>query len=261
MTRGSAVWLVCVMVFAFAAAAPVFAQERVDVVYLKNGSVVRGTIVEQVPNESIKIETADGSVFVFKMSEVEKIVREPASSSRGTGRAVPPMAASYVVVNPLGIVEFGPMVDLELRLSPKLYALAHVRFQGLGLLAHLISSDVIAYWSTAVGTGVRYFFTTPATPNAPYLGAAVEVGYNPYSGDKGYVSAYHGSSVYVTIAANGGYRWRFDNFIVNVGGYLGVAPTVYSQYSYDTAPSVMYDGTLDTTFVAMAEVSVGWALK
>ena len=28
-----------------------------DVVYLKNGNVIRGIILEQVPNESLKIET------------------------------------------------------------------------------------------------------------------------------------------------------------------------------------------------------------
>jgi hypothetical protein len=146
-------------------------------------------------------------------------------------------------------------------MTPNLYALAHVRFQGLGLLAHLLSYDAIAYWSTAVGGGARYFFTNPNTRNSPYVGAAAEVGYNPYSGDIGTSYAYHGSSVYLTVAANAGYRWRFDNFIVNVGGYLGAAPTLYSQYSYDNAPSTMLDGNLDTTFVAMVELSIGWALK
>jgi predicted small secreted protein len=55
----------------------VFAQTNFqDVVYLKNGSVVRGTIIEQVPNESLKIETADGSFFVYTISEVKKITKE-----------------------------------------------------------------------------------------------------------------------------------------------------------------------------------------
>lgn len=47
-----------------------------DVVYLKNGSVIRGVIIEQVPNQSIKIETADKSVFVYQMNEIEKITKE-----------------------------------------------------------------------------------------------------------------------------------------------------------------------------------------
>ena len=61
-----------------------------DVVYLKNGSIIRGVIIEQVPSESIKIETADKSVFVFQMDEIERFTKEPmqgrspmASQSRG----------------------------------------------------------------------------------------------------------------------------------------------------------------------------------
>lgn len=47
-----------------------------DVVYLKNGSMVKGIIIEQIPNVSLKIETNDGSVFVYKMEEVEKMAKE-----------------------------------------------------------------------------------------------------------------------------------------------------------------------------------------
>ncbi len=52
------------------------AQTLQEVVYLKNGSIIRGIIIEQVPNESLKIETADGSLFVFRMDEVSKITKE-----------------------------------------------------------------------------------------------------------------------------------------------------------------------------------------
>lgn len=52
--------------------------EMEDVVYLKNGSIIRGMILEQVPGESLKIQTRDGSVFVFQMDEVARIVKEEA---------------------------------------------------------------------------------------------------------------------------------------------------------------------------------------
>ncbi len=47
-----------------------------DVVYLKNGSIIHGMIIEQVPGVSIKIKTADRNVFVFKIEEVEKMTKE-----------------------------------------------------------------------------------------------------------------------------------------------------------------------------------------
>lgn len=52
------------------------AQNYVEVVYLKNGSVIRGSIIEQVPNESLKIKMSDGSIFICSMTDVEKIAKE-----------------------------------------------------------------------------------------------------------------------------------------------------------------------------------------
>ena len=51
-------------------------NNMIDVVYLKNGSVLRGIIIEQVPNELIKLQTTDGSIFVYQTNEIEKIVKE-----------------------------------------------------------------------------------------------------------------------------------------------------------------------------------------
>ena len=51
----------------------VFCQEYIDVIYLKNGSVIKGVIIEQIPNKSLKIETADGSIFVYKIEQISKI--------------------------------------------------------------------------------------------------------------------------------------------------------------------------------------------
>lgn len=66
----------CVLAILFFAAVSVQAQNLQEVVYLKNGSIVRGVIIEQIPDTSIKIRTADGSVFAYKMEEVEKITKE-----------------------------------------------------------------------------------------------------------------------------------------------------------------------------------------
>lgn len=52
-----------------------------DVVYLKNGSIIKGIIVEQVPGQAIKLQTADGSLFVFESSEITKMTREAATSN------------------------------------------------------------------------------------------------------------------------------------------------------------------------------------
>lgn len=70
-----------------------FAQDIQEVVYLKNGSIIRGLIIEQIPNESLKIQTRDGNVFAYKMSEVQKITKETIYyGKKDEGRIVSPDA-------------------------------------------------------------------------------------------------------------------------------------------------------------------------
>lgn len=71
------------MFFMVFAAISASAQTMQEVVYLKNGSVVRGIIIEQIPNVSLKIRTADGSIFAYEMADVDKITKEPSLSSLG----------------------------------------------------------------------------------------------------------------------------------------------------------------------------------
>src|SRR5690625_2200214 len=72
------------LIIVMLSASTVFAQSQYeDVVYLKNGSIIRGVITEQIPNESIKIEISNGSIFVYRMDEIERIVREPVQVRSG----------------------------------------------------------------------------------------------------------------------------------------------------------------------------------
>ena len=67
---------------AFVATAPVFAHQMEDVVHSKNGEIVRGTIIEQILGESLKIQTQDDSVFVCALDEIAKIIKEPATETK-----------------------------------------------------------------------------------------------------------------------------------------------------------------------------------
>ena len=50
--------------------------EYVDVVYLKNGEIRRGIIIEEIPFKQIKIKTKDGNVFVYGYDEIERKTKE-----------------------------------------------------------------------------------------------------------------------------------------------------------------------------------------
>lgn len=53
----------------------IVAQETLDVVYLKNGSIIKGEIVKQ-ENSDIIIKTIDGYLYSFKSIEIEQILKE-----------------------------------------------------------------------------------------------------------------------------------------------------------------------------------------
>lgn len=63
--------LLCFIIFSTG-----FSNTSEDVVYLKNGSIIRGSIIEQIPNKSIKVQTNDGSIFVYDTVSIEKILKE-----------------------------------------------------------------------------------------------------------------------------------------------------------------------------------------
>ena len=48
----------------------------VDEVYLKDGSIINGMIIEQIPNVSLKIQSRDGGVLEYKMEDVSKIKKK-----------------------------------------------------------------------------------------------------------------------------------------------------------------------------------------
>ncbi|UCG26992.1 MAG: hypothetical protein JSV24_08425 [Bacteroidales bacterium] len=47
-----------------------------DVIYLRNGSVIRGTILEEKPGDYVRIESNCRNIWVFKSDEISRIARE-----------------------------------------------------------------------------------------------------------------------------------------------------------------------------------------
>lgn len=116
-----------------------------DVVYLKNGSIIRGIIIEQVPNKSIKIETADKSVFVFQMDEIEKLTKEQIQGKRSGSLNNSGLQSGYK-----GIVELG-------------YQIGTGDYGMDRLKLNIINGcQINPYFSLGVGTGLRYYFDADA---------------------------------------------------------------------------------------------------
>jgi hypothetical protein len=118
-----------------------------DVVYLKNGSIIRGTIIEQVPNQSIKIETVDRNVFFFKMDEIEKFTREP-HQGRSTAQSPRENISSRLETGYVKIAEFGYQVGVG--------DLKGNRFKFDFINAYQFNP----HFSAGLGTGLRYYYET-----------------------------------------------------------------------------------------------------
>ena len=53
-------------------------QNMIDVIHLKNGDILKGLIIENVPNDYVKIELSAGSVFTVKYTDIAKFTKEKA---------------------------------------------------------------------------------------------------------------------------------------------------------------------------------------
>lgn len=58
-----------------------------DVIYLKNGAVLRGTITQNIPGKFIRIESQNQEATLVRWDEVDKVASEPRKSSSGSSRS------------------------------------------------------------------------------------------------------------------------------------------------------------------------------
>ena len=74
------VFPLCIILILFLGISSSFAQEYEDVIYLKNGEVRRGLIIEEIHAESVKLKSAYGEIFIIKMSEISRMTKEEKKS-------------------------------------------------------------------------------------------------------------------------------------------------------------------------------------
>ena len=65
--------LTLLMVFSAIAA---FGQDKIDVVYLKDGRVIKGSIIKPLDANGVQIMTTESDVYTFSAAEVSRVTRE-----------------------------------------------------------------------------------------------------------------------------------------------------------------------------------------
>jgi hypothetical protein len=136
---------ILIFLFAFYATHSFSQNNYQDVVYLKNGGVIHGVIIEQVPNKSVKIQTTDKNVFVYQFDEIEKLTREPFKSNSGFYGTNSGLVSGYRGISEIGY-QFG------------------VGTYGLDRLKLNIVNgyQFNPYLAIGFGTGLRYYFENRA---------------------------------------------------------------------------------------------------
>ena len=229
--------LIMVMIFGFIGFT--HAQGRLqEVVYLKNGSIIRGTIIDQVPNRTLKIETADGSVFVYPMREVQKITKEPyrrgprsPRSNYGVERTSRcRYMNSYTPRGYRGFIELGYAFGVGSDNKNNRLEISTTHGYQFNPYIFVGGGAGIHYYNDAKETLMPVFGEFRANfsdgPITPYVG--VKLGYSAYLGSDEHIEggAFFSPSVGVRFGVGG------DMFL-NFGFGYSLQQLGYEGYSYD----------------------------
>jgi hypothetical protein len=166
-------------------------------------------------------------------------------------------------INLLGLLQFGPMFQLEARLGNGLYFFPHFRYGYLGALTHLDwgsfeDGTELSPLNLGVGVGLRYFIPVGETGNALYLGGLAEFAIGSAKNDLDEADPLKEEYQGINLFSNFGYRWRYSSgLFLNVGLYAGFAINYKDEERYiDTGE--LYDEYSGLYFGGGLEVSFGW---
>ena len=128
--------------------------QMVDVIHLTDGSIVVGKIIENIPDESIKIETKekswtkDQSISIIKMSDVDKIKKfqfgEPISPGFAAGLGCGTIYLNFTLLPVIPISGVGQIYNGQ--------PLKGLAFFGIGILGSYLEYLIINQDDEELGT-------------------------------------------------------------------------------------------------------------
>ena len=182
----------------------------------------------------------------------------------GGGNSIRGLPKTTASINVLGLLQFGPILQTEIRLGQSpIYLSPHFRYQYLGLATHLFFAQndftFVAPDNYGAGVSLRVLFDNDNSSNVGYFGFGLE--YNqgtskrlPNDPDFEETEFFQG----LAYIANGGYRWRNQSGrFISVGINVGVNTTISDKLYFTKTPDQVteFDNTL---FIAMLDFSFGW---
>jgi len=216
----------------------------------------------------------------LKKSEIQNLgqVTEKFNEEKGKQNVVPGMEYNTekissstksnrfgIYVNPLGLVQFGPMAGAEIIIHSHLVLDGHVRFSSLGALMYVTTKndeDGKPYKISGLGVGLSIKYLAGPRNGGFYIGMLFEEGSQEqyYAEDKDWVWQSH--TQYFVAAPNLGYKFAFKNgFYVNTGVILGAA-FVYKDEWHHTKnyenDSAIHENPSSVKLFGMLELTLGY---
>jgi hypothetical protein len=212
-----------------------------EVVYLKNGSIIRGVIIEQIPGKSLKIQTKDRNVFVYQMDEVEKITKEVIPGNAGGTHSDTRKAKGFELYLDEGIAIWVPNDPYPTNMITVTPGYKFNRYVFLGLSTGLIARK--GFVSVPVYVDLRLTFTK--TKVAPLM--QLNAGYMC----RNLVSSDNNNYYYADVSQYGGFIFGIKPG-VGINLKKNIDLNFYTGYQLGSQiTNVSYYGTDDTSYNLM----------
>jgi sRNA-binding regulator protein Hfq len=199
-----------------------------NVVYLKNGSVIRGTIIEQIPGKTISLKTKDDNIMVFYLDEIDRIGVSPVSGgSRGLRQG------------------YKGILELDYAIGTGDWKVDRLNLQFIN------GYQVNPYFSLGIGTGAHYYFDAEAVlipVFADFRANFIDNAVSPYLAfDIGYsfdaTNDFKGLGMLLGIGVGATLKTS-NSSAINIGiGYEMQKDKLYisnGYYYYETSSSISY---------------------
>ena len=191
-------------------------------------------------------------------SSNDGIDQSPASSNRlpvyQENNTIGPFS---VYANPLGVLQFGPMMGVEIKLAENFILNLNTRLPRFGLLSYVVRGwdDVYEIRGFGVAAVPIIFFTD--NQHKPYAGAGLEYDRSKVLYNEGYYDENTEFENNIIIVTNGGYRFRFSSgLFLSAGLYIGASFSIWEEEHVDPVLE-NYSGLTVQPF-GMAELKVGY---
>ncbi len=178
-----------------------------------------------------------------------------------TGAIGQELPQSSFNINPVGLLQFGPIFQYEAKVGGQTYLVPYFRYAYAGLLTHAVwtefeEDDELSPGTLAFGLGVKSFAQNEGS--SFYYGAFLDFSITNVNYAVGFLDETERKSTDLGVVPNFGYRWRSDRSVYfSLGLYSGLVFTLNDEERY-VSDNELFASYSETTFFAMLEFSIGW---